>query len=94
MVVELKPPVEFSKAEVVLNRAREVDARAVVFAGDDLVDLPAFDALDELERDGRTCLRIAVSSGEAPSELLDRADLVVEGPEGLVAWLMEVSDLL
>ncbi len=87
LVVELRPPLEFSKADVVRRRARELSLDAVAVAGDDLVDLPAFDALDELARDGVAGIRVAVSSPEAPSDLLARADVVVDGPTGVVEWL-------
>ena len=32
--------------------------------------------------EGATVLRVGVDSAEAPAELLERADIVVEGPEG------------
>jgi trehalose 6-phosphate phosphatase len=82
---ELRPPIDFTKAAVV--RARGAGLGAVAFAGDDSVDLPGFDALDELAREGAATLRIAVRSDEAPPELLRRADAVVEGPRGAVALL-------
>jgi trehalose 6-phosphate phosphatase len=58
-------------------------AELVVAAGDDLGDLAAFRAVGELAAEGRDGLRVAVGSPEAPQALLDRADLVVDGPEGL-----------
>jgi trehalose 6-phosphate phosphatase len=87
MALELRPPVEVSKKGVVLNRAREEELRAAAFAGDDVVDLPAFDAMDELAREGVATTRVAVSSDEAPQQLIERADVVVDGPEGMLAWL-------
>ena len=82
---ELHPPIEVDKGTAVLDL---VDGfQAVAFAGDDLGDLPGFDALDELAARGVTTLRIAVDSPEAPSELLDRADVIVDGPEGLLDLL-------
>ena len=48
-------------------------------AGDDLGDLPAF-AVAEQVGGG---LRVAVGSAEAPAQLLDAADLIVDGPEGV-----------
>ncbi|HEY4401944.1 MAG TPA: trehalose-phosphatase, partial [Acidimicrobiia bacterium] len=59
------------------------------FAGDDRGDLDAFAALARLQAEGRleTAVRIAVGSAEAPPELLARADLVVDGPAGLVSVL-------
>lgn len=82
---ELRPPVDFTKAAVVAERAGGLEA--VAFAGDDTVDLPGFDALDELQRQGVATLRIAVRSDEAPPELLTRADVVVDGPPGAVELL-------
>ena len=87
MVIELKPPLDFSKAAVVRTRARDLGLKAVAFVGDDLVDLPAFDALDELETEGIAGLRVAVDSDEAPGDLLARADIVVDGPPGVVSFL-------
>lgn len=83
--LELRPPVDFSKAAVVAERSEGLEA--VAFAGDDTVDLPAFDALDDLARRGAATLRIAVRSDEAPPELLERADVVVDGPAGAVELL-------
>lgn len=82
---ELRPPVDFTKAAVVAERAEGL--RAVAFAGDDTVDLPGFDALDELAGRGVATLRIAVRSDEAPPELIDRADVVVDGPRGALELL-------
>jgi trehalose 6-phosphate phosphatase len=87
MTIELRPPVELSKAAVVLGRAREANLDAVAFVGDDTVDLPAFDALDELAAQGALTLRVAVRSDESPPELLERADLVVDGPAGVIELL-------
>ena len=84
LAVELRPPERFTKEAVVESRAREAQLRAVLFAGDDVVDLPAFEALDTLARDGVTTARVAVASDEAPPELLARADITVNGPEGVV----------
>lgn len=87
LAFELRPPREFSKAAVVLERARDLGLRAALFAGDDRVDLPAFDALDALAEEGVSTVKVAVDSDEAPSELLERADLVVAGPDGAVELL-------
>jgi trehalose 6-phosphate phosphatase len=86
---ELHPPIEVDKGTAVLDLAD--DFSAVAFAGDDLGDLPGFDALDELAARGVTTLRIAVDSPEAPLELLERADVVVDGPDGLVALLERLA---
>lgn len=86
---ELRPAIDFTKAGVVAERATGLEA--VAFAGDDTVDLPAFDALDELAERGIATLRIAVASDEAPPELLERADVVVEGPAGAIELLRKLT---
>jgi trehalose 6-phosphate phosphatase len=91
LAFELRPPVEFSKGQIVLHRAREASLKAVAFIGDDRVDLPGFDALDRLEREGAATLRVAVDSAEAPPELIERADVVVDGPAGVLEFLERLS---
>jgi trehalose 6-phosphate phosphatase len=91
LTVELRPPEDFSKEQVVLARAREAELEAVLFAGDDTVDIPAFEALDLLASDGVATVRVAVSSLEAPTELIERADIVVGGPEGTVEFLESLA---
>ncbi|MGI8708404.1 MAG: trehalose-phosphatase [Actinomycetota bacterium] len=87
MSVELRPPVEFSKASVVRDVAAREALRAAAFFGDDLVDLPGFDALDELTESGIATLRVGVDSDETPRELLERSDLTVHGPCGVLKLL-------
>jgi trehalose 6-phosphate phosphatase len=85
--LELRPPEEFSKQAVVLERARSAGLSAALFAGDDSVDLPAFDALDELAGEGLHTVRVAVTSDEVPRELLERGDVTVQGPRGVLELL-------
>ena len=61
--------------------------RAACFVGDDAGDLAAFDALDDLAATGVAVVRVAVTSAEAPAELLRRADLAVDGPAAVVELL-------
>lgn len=92
MSVELHPPVDRDKGTALLDLAPGL--ATVAFMGDDIGDLPAFDALDRLSGDGIETIRIAVDSSEAPPELLERADLVVEGPEGAETMLRDLVDLV
>jgi trehalose 6-phosphate phosphatase len=80
MVWELRPRVRSDKGDAVRRVVAESGAGAVLVAGDDLGDLPAFAVAAKLGGGG---LRVAVRSAEAPAELLDGADLVVDGPEGV-----------
>jgi trehalose 6-phosphate phosphatase len=85
MSVELHPPVAVDKGTVLRGLAS--GREAACFIGDDAGDLPAFDALDALEADGLAVARVAVRSAEAPAGLLERADVVVDSPAGVVALL-------
>ncbi len=96
MACELRPPVPVDKGAAVARLLDGPPAPDVVaFAGDDRGDLSVFDLFDELSlppdeavsEPSVECLRIAVRSPEAPPELIERADLVVDGPAGLAELL-------
>jgi trehalose 6-phosphate phosphatase len=88
MSVELRPPVEVDKGTVIADRAAGL--AAVAFAGDDLGDLPAFRALAALRSTGVATLAVASGGPETPPEVLESADVVVEGPDGVVGLLEEL----
>jgi trehalose 6-phosphate phosphatase len=94
MAVELRPPVPMDKGQAVAEVCAGMDAAA--FAGDDAGDLAAFDALDRLQADGAlgAAVRVAVRSDEAPADLVARADVVVDGPVGLAALLVDLGESL
>ena len=83
--IELHPPVDADKGTVINTLAEGLDAAC--YLGDDLGDLAAFAALDQLAVRGVATVRVAVRSDEAPPELLEAADVVVDGPRGALALL-------
>lgn len=87
-VLELRPPVEADKGTAVRHLLGEAGVEAGLYAGDDTTDLDAFRGLREARLD--LAVRVAVASTEAPAELGEQADLVVEGPEGLRSLLHEL----
>jgi trehalose 6-phosphate phosphatase len=90
MSYELRPPLPHDKGLVLATSADGLSH--VLFAGDDRGDLEAFDALDRLAADGDvTVARVAVRSPESPEELLERADVVVDGPEGVLRLLHDLA---
>ncbi|HXF73203.1 MAG TPA: trehalose-phosphatase [Actinomycetota bacterium] len=91
MVLEVVPPGRPMKGAAIGTLVRETGISAALYAGDDVADLDAFDALDRLEAEGVEAVRVAVAGPETPEELLRRADLVVEGPRGLVALLRDLA---
>jgi trehalose 6-phosphate phosphatase len=83
--VELLPPIRTDKGSVIRKWAAPL--RSACYLGDDRGDLAAFRALDQLAAQGIGTARIAVRSDEAPAELLQAADLIVDGPEGATGLL-------
>ncbi|MFD1825725.1 MULTISPECIES: trehalose-phosphatase [Mumia] len=72
----------------------ETGTRTIVYAGDDLGDLPAYAALKSMRAHGAAeVMLIAVASDEQRA-LMPRADLVVHGPEELAGWLERLADAL
>jgi trehalose 6-phosphate phosphatase len=98
-VLEVRPPVALDKglgvAALLDGRPFESSRpdgpalRAALYAGDDATDLDAFRELRALVRRGTLACAVcvAVSSDEAPPELLAEADLAIEGPDGVRALL-------
>jgi trehalose 6-phosphate phosphatase len=87
MVVELMPVDRPRKGGAVRRLVDELDLRGVLFAGDDVADVEAYEELDRLEERGVVGVRVAVRGPETPDALLQAADVVVEGPSGLVELL-------
>jgi trehalose 6-phosphate phosphatase len=73
MVLEVLPPVAASKGTAVRHLLRTTGLQRALYAGDDTTDLDGFSALDGLE----AAVRVAVVSAEGPSELGERADVIV-----------------
>jgi trehalose 6-phosphate phosphatase len=89
MSVELHPPLAIDKGTAIQNLVSGDEA--VCFIGDDRGDLPAFDTLDRLEARGVAVLRVAVASAEVPGELIECADLVLDGPHAVLDLLRQLA---
>ena len=87
MVIELVPCGRPMKGGALERIAGEHELQAVLYAGDDHADLDAFEALDRLAALGAQVVRVAVRGRETPRALVDAADVVVDGPAGLVELL-------
>jgi trehalose 6-phosphate phosphatase len=85
-VMEVVPPVSADKGTAVraLLAARP-EVRAALYAGDDTTDADAFRGLGEAGLE--VALRVAVRADETPAALLEAADVVVEGTEGMLELL-------
>ena len=91
-VIELRPP-GADKGGALTGLVRERAARSVLYCGDDLGDLPAFAAVRSLRADGVPGCAVASANAESP-QVAAAADLVVPGPEGVVALLTALASRL
>lgn len=90
-VLEVRPPVSFDKSVGVKHLLRDAPPAgaepivAAMYVGDDATDLDAFRSLHHIAQDGelQTAVCVAVASEEAPAELVEQADLVVDGQSGV-----------
>jgi trehalose 6-phosphate phosphatase len=95
---ELRPPVDVDKGTVIRSLAADspIEWRAAAAFGDDMGDLPAFAALDDLAA-GRSggppvvAVRVAVVDDESPPEVAAKADLTVRGAPAAVDLLRTIA---
>ena len=71
----------------------EVAPKVVVFAGDDLGDVAAFEAVRQLADQGIAGILVHSASAEQPA-LAELADVSCDGPAGVGAWLAAAADAL
>ncbi|MBB5934523.1 trehalose-phosphatase [Streptomyces zagrosensis] len=92
LVLELRPP-GMDKGVALAQFVRDVNAETVLYAGDDLGDLAAFGTVEQRRSNGQPGLLVCSGSAEV-TELADRADLVVEGPRGVIDLLSALAGAL
>ncbi|MFF8812977.1 trehalose-phosphatase [Streptomyces pactum] len=92
LVLELRPP-GMDKGVALNGYLAESNAGPVLYAGDDLGDLAAFGAVEARRAEGLPGLLVCSGSSEV-AELAARADLVVDGPKGVVGLLDALADEL
>ncbi|GAA3363305.1 trehalose-phosphatase [Streptomyces antimycoticus] len=90
LVLELRPP-GMDKGVALTEYVRRTGAEVVLYAGDDLGDLAAFGAVERLREEGVPGVLVCSGSTEV-TELAQRADLVVDGPAGVVELLSSLAD--
>ncbi len=92
LVLELRPP-GIDKGVAMRRLIASTGARSVLYAGDDLGDLAAFQAIDALRAEGLHAVLVAARSSGATA-LTDAADIVVDDPAGVVTVLTALSDAI
>ena len=89
-VVEVRAP-GMNKGNAVRTLQRELHADAMIFVGDDLGDVEAFEAVAGLAREGLPTLLVCSASREE-SALVELSDVLVSGPEGVLDLLRQLTD--
>jgi trehalose 6-phosphate phosphatase len=84
-VLEVRAP-GMHKGIAVRKAREEHDAGGVLFVGDDLGDIEAFEAVTSMAEDGLPTLLVCSSSDEQDA-LHELADVVVDGPDGVMTFL-------
>jgi trehalose 6-phosphate phosphatase len=93
LVIELRPP-GTDKGTALYSLVAQRSPGSVTFCGDDLGDAAAFGAVRALRASGIRGLTVCSSSAETAPELAAEADLVVDGPDGVVALLDGLAEVL
>ena len=78
------------KGNAVETLVREQSAGGFLFAGDDLGDVEAFEAVAALREQGLPTLLVAAAS-EEQTALVPLADVVVPGPDGVLDLLRRLT---
>ncbi|WP_328462336.1 trehalose-phosphatase [Actinoplanes sp. NBC_00393] len=89
MVAELKPPVDQDKGMVITEGVR--NAGCAWYFGDDMSDIKAFDALRAREAVDPSFfgMAVAVANPETGAEVSSAADLTLDSPDAVAAFLTE-----
>jgi trehalose 6-phosphate phosphatase len=88
-VLEVRPPVRFDKGVGITSFLEGADVDIAMYVGDDATDVDAFRGLTRLVESGQIqrAIRVGVASEEAPAEVTEEADIVVDGTEGVTTLL-------
>ena len=89
--VELRPPVELDKGDAMRELLAEHSPRTVAFFGDDLVDIPAVQAMRSA---GIPSAAVFIDSPEGPRAFAEIADLVLPSPAEAAAALAAALERL
>ena len=82
----------FDKGDALREVLAEFAARNVIFAGDDLGDLPAFRLVLELRAQGQVNGLLVCSASHEEDALTEISDVVVAGSVGVAEWLNALAD--
>ncbi len=89
-IVEILPPLAIDKGTSLRSFVERFALRSLIFAGDDRTDLDAVLEIARLRKKGLAALSIVVQQPDTLPQLLENADIVVNGVPGMVELLREI----
>jgi len=91
MVVELRPNIEVNKGSAFKTLIEEYHLAGAIYIGDDVSDIDAFKAI---HNSGIIGIAVCVSSREAPPQLYEAADFVIDGVAQVELLLAQLVDVI
>lgn len=93
-VIDIKPALTINKGQALGSLVKRHNLKGVIFAGDDRTDLDAMLEIERLQHEGLQAAAIAVQAADTLPELLEHADIKVQGVEGMIQLLHEIVEQL
>jgi trehalose 6-phosphate phosphatase len=100
-VIEVRPPIEVNKGTAVLSLAELYRLNSLIYLGDDVTDVAAFQSIKRLEQERHHSLHqpfqgltVGVFSSEMPPAIASAADMLVDGVDGVERFLMQIAEAL
>src|SRR5215203_6894498 len=92
MIFEVRPALAVNKGTAIRELAEDLGLRGIVFFGDDVTDVDAFQALRELREAGEAAtLRVGVLGPETSPTVLAEIDVSVNGVASCAATLLALA---
>ena len=86
-LVELKPPVSCDKGTILQNIIEKYGLEKIIYLGDDITDLDAFDKLKRMQNEGKIRgVSILVLSSEIPSYIKEKSTFFVNGVDEVLKF--------
>ncbi len=90
-VIDIKPDLTLNKGTELRQFVRRYGIASVLFAGDDRTDLDAVLEIKRLRQDGLQATAVVVHAPYTLPALLEHADIIVQGVEGMAHLLGELG---
>lgn len=93
-IVEIRVPLPVHKGKALRQFMQHFGLHAIVFAGDDRTDLDAVVEITKMRKEGIAALSIVVQHPDTLPDLLEQANIVVQGVPGMAQLLREIVEIL